>query len=177
MATFDSNIERRTGRSVPEWVRLVKVQDVRKHGEIVGWLKTTHSLSHSHANQIAKRALQPDTAELGSVDHLFTGGKESLRPLYDRIIKIAEAFGPDVSVAPKKANVSIRRRKQFALVQPSTKTRIDIGLILKGKPSGGRLEPSGSFNPMFTHRVRIESADQIDRAFQDWLRQAYEQAG
>lgn len=177
MAAFDATIEQQTGRSVAAWVRLVNEKGPTRHGEIVAWLKADHGLVHSHANQIAKRTLQSDASPEASVDQLFSGGKEKLRPLYDAIVAFAQSLGKDVEVAPKKVNVSLRRRKQFALVQPSTKTRLDVGLILKGVDAAGRLEPASSFNPMFTHRVRIETADQVDGQLKDWLRQAYLSAG
>ena len=49
-------------------------------------------------------------------------------------------FGKDLEVSPKKTYVSLRRNKQFALIQPSTATRVDVGLNLKGHPVGDRLE-------------------------------------
>ena len=104
-------------------------------------------------------------------------GKENLHPLYDRLAAEALRLGPDVEIAPKKANVSVRRKKQFALLQPSTKTRLDLGLILKGRPAEGRLEASGSFNAMFTHRVKIEKAEDIDPELLGWLKDAYAEAG
>ncbi|WP_295995661.1 DUF5655 domain-containing protein [Rugamonas sp.] len=85
----------------------------------------------------------------------------------------AATLGPDVEIAPKKSNVSLRARKQFALLQPNTKTRLDLGLILPGRAAEGRLEASGSFNAMFTHRVKLESMDQIDAEIELWITQAY----
>jgi hypothetical protein len=99
-----------------------------------------------------------------------------LRPLYEKLVAAVRKFGSDVDVAPKKANVSLRRSKQFGLIQPSTATRLDVGLILKGAPAAGRLEESGSWNTMFTHRVRISSAAEIDAELLNWLRKAYEGA-
>jgi hypothetical protein len=81
-----------------------------------------------------------------------------------------------VEVAPKKANVSLRRAKQFALIQPSTSARLDLGLILKGRPAQGRLEASGSFNAMFTHRVKLSGPADIDDELMGWLREAYNDA-
>ena len=49
----------------------------------------------------------------------------------------------------------LRRGKQFGLVQPSTRTRVDVGINLKDVPPAGRLEASGSFNAMVSHRVRL----------------------
>jgi hypothetical protein len=92
------------------------------------------------------------------------------------VLKVVKSFGSDVEVAPKKNNVSIRRRKQFALLQPSTADRLDVGLILKGLKPTARLEASGSFNAMFTHRVRVSSKADIDAELKGWLKQAYSEA-
>jgi len=80
----------------------------------------------------------------------------------------------DVEVSPKKAYVSLRRNKQFAIVQPSTKTRVDIGVNLKAAKETARLEPSGSFNSMVSHRVRVTDRVDIDKELIGWLKQAYE---
>ncbi len=177
-ASFERNIEAQTGRSVTAWAEIARESGSGKHGAIVAWLKSEHSLSHSHANHVAKRALEaasPHSAD-DPVAHLFEGGKEALRPIYDRLVTEAARLGPDVEIAPKKANASVRRRKQFALIQPSTRTRVDLGLILPGREPQGRLEPSGSFNAMFTHRVKLASADEIDGEVLTWLREAYDAA-
>ena len=86
------------------------------------------------------------------------------------------AFGKDVEVSPKKAYVSLRRAKQFGIVQPSTKARLDVGLNLKGVAPAGRLEASGSFNSMVTHRVRVASAKDVDAELIGWLKEAYQSA-
>jgi Domain of unknown function (DUF5655) len=86
------------------------------------------------------------------------------------------AFGDDVQLAPKKGYVSLRRRKQFAKLQPSGAGRIDVGLILPGEPAQDRLEPAAGFNALFTHRVRVSSAADIDAELIGWLRQAYDRA-
>jgi hypothetical protein len=177
IATFERNIEAQTGRSVADWGGLVRGHGLEKHGQMVAWLKGEHGLSHGHANHIAKRALEAAAprSDEDPVAHLFEG-KEGLRPLYDRLAALATALGSDVELAPKKANVSVRRARQFALIQPSTRTRLDLGLILKSRAPVGRLEASGSFNAMFTHRVKLESLDQIDAEVEAWLRDAYDGA-
>jgi hypothetical protein len=178
IATFERNIETQTGRSVDAWAALAGLQALAKHGAIVAWLKSEHGLSHAHANHVAKRAMEgaAPRSEDDPVAHLFAG-KEALRPLYDRLVAEATRLGPDVEVAPKKANASVRRRKQFALIQPSTRTRMDLGLILKDRKPEGRLEESGSFNAMFTHRVRLSSTEEIDAELLAWLKAAYHEAG
>jgi len=87
------------------------------------------------------------------------------------------AFGTDVSTAAKKGYLSVRRKKQFAMIHPSAAGRLDVGLILPATPAAGRLEPAGSFNALFTHRVRVTSPDDIDEALTGWLHAAYANAG
>ena len=177
IASFERNIEAQTGRSVQAWAAIVQQHDVGKHGAVVAWLKAEHGLSHSHSNHIAKyvsRAAAPRSSD-DAAAHLFEG-KEALRPIYDSLVLAVTRLGSDVEIAPKKANVSVRRRRQFALIQPSTRTRVDLGLILKSREPQGRLEPSGSFNAMFTHRVKLASIDEIDAELLGWLQQAYHDA-
>jgi predicted ribosome quality control (RQC) complex YloA/Tae2 family protein len=179
IATMVKNIEEKTGKSVPAWIKLVQKTGLQKHKEIVNWLKAQQEMSHSYANYIALQALQAKKgpqSEEDQISGLFAGSKSALRPLYDQVIKIVQGFGKDIEIAPKKAYVSIRRSKQFALLQPSTATRIDLGLILKDMKPAGRLEASGSFNAMFTHRVRISSAAEINSELKGWLKKAYDAA-
>jgi hypothetical protein len=105
---------------------------------------------------------------------MFAGPKAPMRPAYDAVIAAVQKFGGDVELAPKKAYTSLRRGKQWALVQPSTASRLDVGLVLKGKPATTRLESSGSFNAMVTHRVRVASVVEVDKELVGWLREAYE---
>lgn len=179
IATMAKNIEAQTGRGVADWVVLARATGLTRHGEILKWLKTEHGLGHGYANFLALRTLEaggPAPAGDDPVDGLFTGPKAALHPLYDQLIETVNAFGPDVEVAPKKNNVSLRRAKQFGLLQPSTATRLDVGLILKDVAPTGRLEASGSFNAMFTHRVRVGAASDIDAELKAWLKQAYDAA-
>jgi hypothetical protein len=180
MASLIQNLETKTGKSLEAWVKLARGSGLRKHKELMAYLKAEHGLTHGYANQIALKAVADDNApQRGSedaIDAQYQGAKSGLRPIYDAIVAAVKPFGPDVEIAPKKANVSLRRSKQFGLIQPSTATRVDVGLILKAVPASGRLEPSGSFNAMFTHRVRVTNVAQVDAELIDWLHRAYEQA-
>jgi predicted transport protein len=180
MQSMIANFTDKTGKSLDDWTRLAKTAPEQKHGKIVAWLKSTHSLTHGYANMVATAVLKPeslapktaqDDAELTAAQYI---GKESLKPVYEALIAATSSFGSDVEIAPKKAYVSLRRNKQFALVQPSTKTRLDLGLCMKGVDASGRLEAAGSFNAMASHRIRLASVDEIDDDVIGWLRQAYE---
>jgi hypothetical protein len=180
ISTMEANILAKTGRTSSYWVRKAKEQKLEKHGQIVKFLKTEHGITHGYANLIAHQALQSaaayqDDSDLVAVQ--YAGPKADLKPIYDKLMKEIGKFGKDVEVAPKKAYVSLRRKKQFALIQPSTKTRLDVGINLKGKPATDRLEASGSFNAMVSHRVRLESPADANKELITWLKEAYEAAG
>ncbi len=175
-ASMVANLQEKTGRSLDEWVAAARKSGAAKHGEIVKWLKADHGLTHGYANLVAHTALRSDAANLSETIDLvaeqYAGGKSGLRPIYDAVLTAAKSCG-DIEVAPKKAYVSLRRSKQFAIVQPSTKARVDLGLNLKGVPPEGRLEASGSFNAMVTHRVKLEKAADVDAEVKAWIRAAY----
>jgi hypothetical protein len=173
------NLEEKTGKPLAEWVRIARQSGHAKHREILGHLKTEHGLTHGYANLVAMTAFESDKPAAPDADPAaaqYSGAKASLRPVHDRIVDAVRGFGPDVEIAPKKAYVSLRRKKQFGLVQPSTATRVDVGLNLKETPASGRLELSGSFSEMVSHRVRVSSVEEVDAELVAWLRAAYEAA-
>ncbi len=179
VASMIRNLAEKTGKSLEQWVALARKNGATKHGEIVKHLKEKHDLGHGYANLVAHEVLQSSSMQADDTDLVaaqYAGEKAALRPLYDKLVAAIQKFGGDVELSPKKAYVSLRRSKQFGLLQPSTKTRLDVGLNLKGVEPVGRLEASGSFNSMCTHRVRVESADQIDKTLIGWLKQAYDAA-
>jgi Domain of unknown function (DUF4287)/Domain of unknown function (DUF5655) len=176
-ATMVKNIEAATGQKISEWIRRARASGFSRHGEILKWLKDKHGIGHGYANYIAKAALASDDGNDESlVAAQYAGKKSALMPLYEALVKVVKSLGSDVEIAAKKNNVSIRRSKQFALLQPSTADRIDVGLILKGVKPTSRLEVSGSFNAMFTHRVRVSSKDNVDVELKAWLKKAYSDA-
>jgi hypothetical protein len=176
IADMVANLKAKTGRSLEEWQPIIKAKGVTKHGEIVSFLKTEHGLTHGFANMIALQALKGPTPEGDPVDAMYAGAKQAVRPIHDALMSKINAFGSDVDVSPKKGYVSLRRSKQFALIQPSTASRVDVGINLKGREPLGRLEASGSFNSMLSHRVRVGSVGEVDDELIGWLRAAYDQA-
>jgi len=174
------NLKEKTGKSLEEWIKVVKSSKLAKHGEIVSMLKSQHGMGHGYANLVAHKSLGSDAGSAESTEDLvaaqYAGPKAALKPIYDALISCVKKFGSDVEVSPKKTYVSLRRSKQFALVQPSTATRLDVGINLKGVKPAGRLEASGSFNAMVSHRVRVDSVKEVDQELEGWLKQAYDNA-
>src|SRR5437588_38049 len=179
-AAMIAGLAEKTGKSLEEWLRILRASKLTKHKECVTLLKTSHGVTHGFANMIALQFLQTDSQTATDTDALvaaqYAGAKAGLVPIYDAVIAAVRSFGKDVEVSPKKAYVSLRRSKQFAIVQPSTASRVDIGLVLKGTPAKGRLEAAGSFNAMVTHRVRVSKLEGVDKELVGWLKQAYQQA-
>lgn len=181
LSSMVASLKEKTGKSLDQWTALAKGSGKAKHGELVTWLKGEHGVTHGYANLIAHSTLKSDAgARIAAGDDLvaemFAGDKAALRPIFDALMTAILAFGPDIEQAPKKGYLSLRRKTQFATLHPSTRTRFDVGIKLKGVIPAGRLEAAGSWNAMVTHRVRLEASSQVDGELIGWLRAAYEQA-
>ena len=178
--TMNSNLEAKTGKSLAQWVAIAKKSGEAKHGGIVKHLKGEHALTHGYANYVALECLQSASIHADDADLVaaqYAGKKAGLKPLYEQILEIADSFGDDVEVAPKKAYVSLRRKKQFATVQPSTATRMDIGINLKGAEAEGMLQVVAGANSMCSHKIELTDAAMVNTEFKSWLKKAYDAAG
>ena len=86
-----------------------------------------------------------------------------------------ERFGP-FEIAPKKGYLSLRRKKQFAMIGPATNTRVEVGLNMKDAGGTARLEaqkPGG----MCQFKVKLTEPSQVDEELLGWIRKAYGGAG
>lgn len=174
------NLHKNTGKTLDEWIAIVKKENFNKHGEILKFLKTEHGFTHGFANLVAHKAKGSDAGSVSNTDDLITAqyaGKDTLRPIYDALIQTIQTFGDDVEFAPKKAYVSVRRKKQFAMLTPATKTRFEIGINLKGLPGEGRLEEITKANAMCSHVVKVTAIAELGDDITGWLKKAYEDAG
>lgn len=177
LQTMINNMPEKTGKSLEEWFELLKPKSFEKHGEYMNFLKKEHGVSHGFANTIVQ-LYRKDPGE--TEDDLVTAqyeGKENLKPIYQKLVESIRSFGSDVEFAPKKTYVSVRRKKQFAILQPSTKTRLDIGLNLKEAEPHGILEKAGSWNAMCTHLIKTSGPEDITVEVINWVKEAYDRAG
>ncbi|HVH86722.1 MAG TPA: DUF4287 domain-containing protein [Terriglobales bacterium] len=173
-------VKAKTGKSPADFAKLTTQQGLTKHGEIVAWLKSSHGLGHGHATAVAGVILKggrPPRSDAQKLDDLFSGTKASWRkPCTVLLAKIAK-WGPDVEVVANSTYVNLlRAKKKFGILQPSSASRLDIGIKLKGQAPTGRFESAGDWNAMVTHRVRIEDAKDIDAEVLTWLKRAHEAA-
>lgn len=181
-----ASLPEKTGRSLDEWIRLVKRQRLPTEEERRDWLKAEHGLGTNAAWWIAERAdgkrtedSDPDAylkAAVKYVDEMFAGSKGSLRPLYDVLLRLGLGLGKDVKACPCKTIVPLYRNHVFAQLKPTTRTRIDLGLALKDTRAKGRVIDTGGFakKDRITHRIPISSVDEIDDEVRQWMRKAYE---
>lgn len=180
LAAVSRTLHIKTGKTLEQWADVARNAGVAGHMALVQHLKDMHRLGHGHANTVvhvanASSAAAQDADAL--VEAMFDGPRAVWRPTYEALIVMVRDFGNDVELAPKKGYVSLRRKKQFALFQPSTKDRFDVGLALKGEEAVGALELAGSWNAMVSHRVRIAIGEPADKGLVGWLRAAYDRAG
>jgi predicted transport protein len=175
LQTMIDNMPEKTGKSLGEWKSILKTKTFSKHSEAVDFLKKEHHVTHGFANTIVLLSKENSDSPDILVEAQYKG-KEVLLPIYESLREFVNSLGKDVMVTPKKTSVSIIRKRQFALIKPATKTRIDLGLKLKDKPTTNRLENSGPFGTMCTHRVQLSDVDQIDDELKQWLTEAYQKA-
>jgi hypothetical protein len=184
VATQLANIEKRTGKSLAELADIIKSSGLTKHGELVAMLKSTLGMGHGDANTLVhtvkksdgeRAAAAPGPGTDDVVNALYTGPKAALRPIHDRVMAAIREFGP-FEEAPKKTYISLRRKKQFAMVGPATNTRVEVGLNMKGEPATDRLQelPAGQ---MCNYKVKLTAPDEVDADLIAWMRKAYDSAG
>lgn len=174
-----NTIKAKTGKEPQDFIALAAKEGLVKRSDIMAWLKADYGLGHGHANLIAhliESEGKPKVTADEKIEAHFKGAKAAWRETYEGLLAQVSAFGPDVRVAPTNSYISLLRNDgKFAIVA-TTAERLDLGLKLKGVTPGGRLEPSGSWNNMVTHRLRVTNPAQIDGEVLGWLKQAYEAA-
>ncbi len=174
LQTMIENMPEKTGKKLDEWLEILNKENFEKHSIAVKFLKTEYGVTHGFANTIVVLSKKNDSYE-DLVSNQYNG-KELLKPIYEMILSAVESFGDDIEITPKKGSVSLIRKKQFALIKPATKTRIDLGLKLKGVEVQGCLESSGPFGAMCTHRIQLQDISDFDNEVIDWLSKAYERS-
>lgn len=95
------NLPEKTGKSLTEWKNILKKQNFTKHSEGLNFLKKEHHVTHGYANTIVALFREDGKEEIDLVKEQYKG-KESLKPIYDRILEEVKKFGTDIIITPKK---------------------------------------------------------------------------
>jgi len=177
-----ANIQKKTGKTLDQLYAWLRATGLAKHGELRSAAKEKLGLGHGDANTLVTfhlrstgAATAPASTPDAALDEIYTGPKAVLRPIHDRLMTTIEGFGP-CEIAPKKAYVSLRRKKQFAMIGPATKTQVEVGLNAKDLSGSARLvtqAPGG----MCQYKVRLGDPADVDAEVAGWLRAAYDSAG
>jgi Domain of unknown function (DUF5655)/Domain of unknown function (DUF4287) len=173
------NIQKRTGKTLDELFEIIRKSGLPKHGEIVAMLKRDLGMGHGDANTVAKFYFKPgggkEVTAGDAIDGIYSGPKAALRPIHDELIKAIAEMGP-CEIAPKKGYVSVRRKRQFAMIGPATRTRVEVGLNMKGVRSTARLAemPPGG---ICQYKVNVTDVKEVDWELIGWIRLAYDSAG
>ena len=175
LQTMIDNMPEKTGKSLDEWKKILKEKSFSKHSEGVQFLKSEHGVTHGFANAIVSLSKEDQSSSMDLIQAQYKG-KEDLIPIYEMLMDYVKSLGSDITISPKKGSVSVIRKRQFVLIKPATKTRIDLGFKLKDKPTTERLENSGPFGSMCTHRVKLSDTSDIDKELKDWISEAYEKS-
>jgi hypothetical protein len=178
-----ANIEARTGKSLAELATLLKSSGLARHGELRDFLKQKLALGHGDANAVVAHVLSqagaasqvPGNVGGDLLAGIYIGPKSALRPIHDALMKAIDQFG-QYEVAPKKGYVSLRRKKQFAMIGPATNTRVELGLNMKGVAATARLVemPAGG---MCNYKVKLTQVDDVDQEVISWVHRAFDSAG
>jgi hypothetical protein len=176
-----NNIQKKTGKSLDELAAIMKNSGLTKHGEIRDMFKTKLGLGHGDANTLV-HVLQKSDGERAAegkstdavLDEIYTGAKAAQRPIHEALMKHIQKFG-EFEILPKKGYVSLRRKKQFAMIGPKTNTRFEVGINAKDLKSARLQEqPKGS---MCNYIVPLTDAKEVDAELVAWIKSAFEQAG
>lgn len=183
-----SELKGKTGRSLEEWIALVKGEGPQHEKSRRDWLKTKHKLGTNTAWWIAEHVEgeggEEDTPEaylkaaVRYVEGQYAGPKEKLRPIYEGLLKLGKSLGDDVKACPCKTIVPLYREHVFAQIKPTTNSRVDLGFALahyKGKLPK-RLTDTGGLakKDRITHRIELTAAAEIDSEVKKWLKTAYD---
>ncbi len=198
-ATQRRNIEAKTGQTMAALRALLEASGKTKHGERRTLLMERFGLGYGDANAAVHFAFESDgqsAAEAAAskpaakaaapvagaadgdevLDTIYSGKKAALRPIHDVLMAGIGRFG-EFEIAPKKGYLSLRRKKQFAMLGPATNDRFELGLNMpKGRAAEGRLEaekPGG----MCSHKVKLTAAAQADAQVLAWVHEAFDAAG
>jgi hypothetical protein len=132
----------------------------------------THAALKSGGASVAKETGgSTDTV----LDEIYADKKGHLRPIHETLMEAIKGFG-EFEIAPKKGYVSLRRKKQFAMLGPKTNERFELGINLKDEVHDPRLTAVAA-GGMCQYIVPLTRSDEVDAKLIDIIQRAYDAAG
>jgi hypothetical protein len=164
-----------TGEELDTWNKRVAEQGLADVPSLRAWLTQQGVTGYAQTLLVMERFGYPAfiTASAEQLLDAQYADRPHLRPIFDKVIDAAVQLG-DVTIQVRKTYVSLLSpRRTFARLQPSTKTRLDVGLRLDDEEPGGRLQPSTIHETMKV-QISFTTPDQVDAEALQWLQKAYE---
>ena len=177
-AQIQAQIERQTGETIAQWNAKIRAEASPKNEpQLRRWLAERGITGYPAMYLVYETFGYPDylQKEAGQLIDEQYADRPTIRPIFDRLLEVLPTVG-QVELQARKTYVALLSPKRtFASIQPTTKTRIDIGLRLDGVEPEGRLEIAKSIGQSsMTHKVALSSPTDVDEAAVGWLRRAYE---
>ena len=167
-------LEKQTGEGVNAWNRRIGREHLHDERSLRAWLARQGVTGYAQSLLVMERFGYPDfvLASAGQLIDRQYADRPQLRPIYDAIVGAASQCG-EVVIQARKTFVSlVTGRRTFARIQPTTKTRVDLGLRFDHRRLSGRLQPS-TIHETMRLQVSVTATNQVDAEVRKWLQQAY----
>lgn len=174
---FIQTAKEKTGKTLEQWLAVVKPKGFTKQMEILNWLKSEHKLNHMQASFVAGIYLNNGKPVYQSEDNLLENQfvkSESMKPLFDFVSqKILKDF-PDTQMIAKKTYVSFTAAREFAAINIKPK-ELRLGMDLGDLPFNDTVQKTKLTGPMprISHMVIITEEKHFDKKISDYLKQSY----
>jgi hypothetical protein len=165
-----------TGEDVRAWNRRVAAAGLADEPALRSWLAEQGITGYPQALLVWERFGYPDflTADADELIDAQYADRPRLRPVLGAVLAALPALGT-VTVQARKTLVSlVGPRRTFAVVQATTKNRVDLGLRLDNEKPGGRLLVARDIGAA-NLRIPLTGPGDLDEEALGWLRRAYDE--
>src|SRR5215469_13371797 len=173
-------LESRTGQGVTAWNERIAAGTPQNRAEeraLRKWLSAEGVTSYAQALLVWEtfgypRFLIADAEELIGKQYV---DRPQLRPIFDAVLRTLPALPGPVTVQARSTLVSlVSPRRTFAVLKPTTKSRVDLGLRLDTTQAEGRLRPARDIGQA-TVRIPLATPGEVDDEVRAWLTKAYDE--
>jgi Domain of unknown function (DUF5655) len=171
-------LERSTGKGLDSWKKRIANSGLgaKDEADLRAWLKERGVGGYAQMLLVHETFGYPEFLLKGAdqlVDEQYAD-RQNLRPILDAVLAVVSGFD-DLTIQARKTYVSlVGPRRTFAIVQATTKKRVDLGLRLDGVQPGGRLLAAKSLgNETINVRVALTDPDEVDAEVRRLLKKAY----
>jgi hypothetical protein len=179
MRAVIANLPEKTGKSLEQWLAILRKDGPPAAKEQVKWLKAVHNVGHVTAQCIVASAQgKGDEYETTDklVDNLFGEGNPVFKAIYEKVLAEIKAL-PDTQAKPCKTYVPFFHRVQFARIKPAGESHVELFLALgDAEPGKGRLTPVKSREARMSHVIALHAPEDVNTEVRKWLKKAYSEA-